>query len=260
MRKARFAGPCRAVLAFGSTLALGSFLAVNAAAQITTKPTAAQWSALAQVPDFNGVWEVTRGPAAGGGPPQQPSLTPKYADMLKTYQAHPPQDSDAANCVPGGMPSVMSQPYPIEFLITPGKVTIIAEAYMQVRHIYTDGRKLPEDPDLTYNGTSIGKWYTDGPNKDSLVVESVGFSPNTTLANGVHHSDKMRITEQMHLIGPDTLEILTTIQDSEALTKPLVRTARFARHRDWVTAEYICQENNRNSVDASGKAGINLNR
>ena len=31
-----------------------------------------------------------------------------------------------------------------------------------------------------------------------------------------------------------------------------------ARHRDWTTREYICEENNRNYVDAQGKAGISL--
>ncbi len=34
----------------------------------------------------------------------------------------------------------------MEILMTPGKVTIVFEAYTQVEHIYTDGRKLPEDP------------------------------------------------------------------------------------------------------------------
>jgi hypothetical protein len=222
--------------------------------KIRPKPTAQEWAALAALPDFTGVWEVTRsGPGARGSAQQGPQLTAKYADMLKAYQANPPQDSAAANCVPPGMPGVMTQPYPIEFLLTPGKVTIVIEAYMQVRHIYTDGRPLPEDPDLTFNGTSVGKW-----DKDTLVVDSVGFSPATTLGAGIHHSAKMRINERMRLVEPDLLEVVTTVEDPEALTKPLVRTGRFARHRDWVTAEYVCQENNRNSVDESGKAGINL--
>ena len=65
------------------------------------------------------------------------------------------------------MPGIMGQPYPMEFLLTPGKVTIVIEAYQQVRHIYTDGRPLPDDPDLKFHGTSIGRW--DG---DTLVVDT----------------------------------------------------------------------------------------
>ena len=43
----------------------------------------------------------------------------------------------------------MGHPYPYEFLLTPGKVTIVTEAYMQVRHIYTDGRPLPPQGERT---------------------------------------------------------------------------------------------------------------
>ena len=242
---------------YGFAAALSLAVALPATAQITAKPTATAFAELAKLPDFGGVWEVTRGaaPAAGTRPaaPEQPSLTPKYAEKLAAYRAHPPQDSAAANCVPPGMPGVMSQPYPLEFILSPGKVTIIAEAYMQVRHVYTDGRPHPEDPDLTFNGHSTGKWE-----KDTLVVDTIGFSPLTSLGAGIGHSGKMHVVERMRLATSDNLEIITTIDDKEALTKPFTRTANFGRHRDWVTAEYICQENNRNSVDESGKAGINL--
>jgi hypothetical protein len=213
------------------------------------------WASIAQLPDMNGVWEMSFGGRRGGGgpPPEQPSLTPKYAAMLKEFQAHPPHDSPQANCVPPGMPGIMSQPYPVEILFTPGMVTVIAEAYMQIRHIYTDGRAHPDDPDLTYNGNSIGHW--DG---DTLVADSVGFTTDTALAAGTQHSEKMHMVERFHLKDPKTLEITTTIDDPVALTKPFTRTVVYARHPEWTLAEYICQQNNRNSVDASGKAGIDL--
>jgi hypothetical protein len=222
------------------------------------------WASIAQLPDLNGVWEMTFGGRRSGaqgagdfGPLQQFSLTPAYLAMQKEFQASPPHDSPMANCVPPGMPGIMSQPYPIEILYTPGMVTVIAEAFMQVRHIYTDGRAHPDDPDLTYNGNSIGHW--DG---DTLVVDSVGFTKDTPLGMnmGIKHSDKMHIVERFHLRDPKTLEIATTIDDSEALAKPWTRTVVYARHPDWTLAEYICQQNNRNFVDASGKAGINLKR
>jgi hypothetical protein len=215
------------------------------------------WASIAQLPDMDGVWEMTFGGRRGapGVRPEQPSLTPRYQDILKTFQANPPHDSPQANCVPPGMPGIMSQPYPIEILYTPGMVTVIAEAYMQVRHIYTDGRPHPDDPDLTYNGNSIGHW--DG---DTLVVDSVGFTKDTPLGMnmGTRHSEKMHIVERLQLKDAKTLDITTTIDDPEALTKPFSRTVTYARHPDWTLAEYICQQNNRNSVDASGKAGINL--
>jgi hypothetical protein len=180
------------------------------------------------------------------------SLTPEYEAKRRAYQANPPQDTSASNCLPPGMPGIMTQPYPMEFLLTPGKVTIVIEAYTQVRHIYTDGRKLPEDPDPRFFGTSVGHWEGD-----TLVVDTVGFSPDTQLAAGVPHSDKMRILERFRLTDPDTMSIETTITDPEALTAPYTTTSSLRRHRNWTISEYICEQNNRNGVDDKGQVIIN---
>jgi hypothetical protein len=232
-------------------------LCVGHTAAQTSSPQGDTWESIAKLPDFGSVWEQTGGggPRGGGEPP---SLTPAYAAKLKEYQdaqrSGEIEDGPAANCVPNGMPSIMTQPYPIEFLFTPGKVTIMIEAYSQWRQIFTDGRKHPEDPDLTFNGHSIGHWEGD-----TLVVDTVGFTTATgILGYGMKHSDKMRIVERMRLTEADRLEIQTTITDSEALTKPYTATRVYGRHRDWTLAEYQCQENNRNFTTEDGKAGINL--
>ncbi len=249
---------------------------------ITKAPTAADWAAVAKLPDFNGVWERGGGapaPARGGGTAQGqrqgqaqgqragggrgagaaggrgggPSFTPEYDAKRRAYIASAPEDNSTANCLPPGMPGIMGQPYPMEFLLTPGKVTIVIEAYTQVRHIYTDGRPLPEDPDPKFFGTSIGHWEGD-----TLVVETVGFSPLTQLERGAPHGDKMKILERFRLSDPDTMTIQTTVTDPDALTMPYTTNATLRRHRNWTIAEYICEENNRNYVDTNGKAGINL--
>jgi len=122
-----------------------------------------------------------------------------------------------------------------------------------VRHIYTDGRALPADPELEFHGTSVGRWEGD-----TLVVESVGFSPLTQIARGIPHSGSMKIVERFRLADPDTMTIATTVTDAAVLAAPYVTNSTLRRHRDWTIAEYICEENNRNSVDATGKAGIDL--
>jgi hypothetical protein len=227
----------------------------QSAAAKTPPPSSADWTALARLPDFTGVWEIGLG---GGGrgrgaAPQGPALTPAAAAKRKELQSLGREDNQTANCVPPGMPGIMGQPYPMEFLLTPGKVTIVIEAYTQVRHIYTDGRPLPEDPDLKFHGTSIGRWEGN-----VLVVDTIGFSPLTELAANVPHSDKMRIRERFSLTGPDTMSIETTVTDPEVLTAPYTTTRTLQRHRSWTIAEYVCQENNRNFVDEKGKAGIRL--
>jgi hypothetical protein len=243
-------------------LALAAIPSTAIAQKATTKaPTAADWAALAKLPDFTAVWEISRGGGGGrgaagarGAAPAGPALTPEYAAKRDALRANAAEDKETANCLPAGMPAIMGQPYPMEFLLTPGKVTIVIEAYTQVRHIYTDGRSLPEDPDLKFHGTSIGHWEGD-----TLVVETVGFSPLTQLGQGIPHSGNMRIMERFRLTGPDTMSIETTITDSKALTVPYTTNINLARHRNWTIAEYICEENNRNFVDEKGKAGVILN-
>jgi hypothetical protein len=68
----------------------------------------------------------------------------------------------------------------------------------------------------------------------------------------------MRIVERFRLTDPDTMSIETTIHDPEALTAPFTTTRTLKRHRSWTIAEYICEENNRNFVDSTGKAGVDL--
>jgi hypothetical protein len=214
------------------------------------------WAALDELPDWAGLWEVTFAPGVTN---EQPVLTPEYQARFDEYRAAQQsgeiQDTPAANCVPNGMPGIMTQPYPIEILFSPGKATILIEAYSQWRQIFTDGRRHPEDPDPTFNGHSIGHWEGD-----TLVADTVGFTTDTAMGGsfGIRHSEKMRIVERMRLVGPDTLEIVTKIEDPEALAKPWTTTRVYGRHRDWTLAEYVCQENNRNYTTDEGKAGINL--
>ncbi len=239
-------------------------------------PTAADWAALAKLPDFTGVWEAPLGGGAaslvvepGEKPPattikrsskfptfpmRQPlPLTPEWATKVKDLQSRHAEDTSAANCLPPGLPGIMGQPYPYEFLLTPGQVTIVGEAYMIVRHIYTDGRQLPTDPDPTFFGSSVGHWEGN-----TLVAESVGFSPETEIAPGVPHSDKMKVVERFQLLDPDTMQITTTVTDPAALTGPYTTTRILKRHRDWTIDEYICEENNRNSTTATGKAEVDI--
>jgi hypothetical protein len=277
-------------------LAVAGICAVELGQEYIYKaPTPADWAAMAKLPDFSGVWErggvggggnaafgtapaaprgnaaaagnANRGAApqrgagagggqraAGGGGLRGPSFTSQYEAMRAAAARQPqPEDNSTANCLPPGMPGIMNQPYPMEFLMTPGKLTIVIEAYTEVRHIYTDGRTLPEDPDPKFFGTSVGHWEGN-----TLIAETVGFNDHVQLARGVPHGDKMKIVERFRLTDPDTMTIETTITDPEALTAPYTTSATLRRHRNWTISEYVCEENNRNYVDQSGKAGIKL--
>jgi len=231
------------------------------AARAASKPAAnsAEWADLSKLPDWTkGVWQVDWGSLfAPGGRPTPPSLTPEYAAKLKAFQAGQARgenvQADVANCLPAGMPQIMAMPYPMEFIYSPGRVTIAIETDSQVRRIYTDGRKHPADPDLTFNGDSIGHWEGS-----TLVVDTVGLEPHTLIAPGVGHSDQVHLTERIRQTGPDKLEIATTIEDPKVLTKPWTSIKPYIRHADWTIQEYVCEQNNHDSADEKGRSGFRL--
>jgi hypothetical protein len=128
--------------------------------------------------------------------PRPPPYTAAAAKAVADFNAKRKEgenlQTEDANCVPPGMPRMMQMPYPVEFLFTPGRVTVLTEAYMQVRRIYTDGRKLPDDPDPQFNGNSIGHWEGD-----TLVVETVGLDPATTLMTAIHPTEQTKLVERI---------------------------------------------------------------
>ena len=248
-----------ALLAGAGLLIAAPALADPPHARLPPKSTPAAWRALSALPDWTGgVWQIDWAALFGpGGRPEPPALTPEWAGKLKAWQAAQKQgenvQNENANCVPPGMPQIMTMPYPIEFLYSPGRVTIAIETDSQVRRIYTDGRPHPDDPDLTFNGDSIGHW--EGK---VLVVDTVALEPHISIAAGVGHSDKVHIVERIRQLGPDRLEIATTITDPAVLTKPWTVARPYIRHKDWTIQEYVCEQNNHDSADAEGRAGFRL--
>ena len=218
-----------------------------------------RYAALDRLPDWGGIWlfAVTR-PGNGGTalPPPAPPLKGKYLDDYTAWKKAIRDNNGVvkattSHCTPPGMPAIMSMfQYPYEFLITPGRVTINQEAWMQTRHIWTDGRPHADDPDPTFMGDSVGHW--DG---DTLVADTIAIKDSVPLATGMGHSEKLHVSERIHLKKgePDTLVDEITIDDPEALEHPYSTTATYHRDRYGALLEFECAENDRNPVDDKGE-------
>ena len=214
-----------------------------------------QYGRLDQLPDWGGAWFRTFGPPDPSAPSTEPKPKGKYLEAYRAWRAEAEANdgvvkSTRSNCAPPGMPIFMQLPqYPYEFLFTPGRVTINQEAWMMTRRIWTDGREHPEDPDPSYYGHSIGHWEGD-----TLVVDTVGIKDDIDMAYGLPHSDKMRITERIHIKSGSTDMLINemTIDDPEALEEPFKVTVSYMRDRYGQLLEFQCTENDRNPVDAEG--------
>jgi hypothetical protein len=221
------------------------------------------YTTLQKLPDWRGIWAPVLGGSAGTEPrdrPELPQLKGKYKAhydeinaLIKTGdpEALLKVERRSSACEPPGMPGIMTQPYDIEWLFTPGRITMIQEAYMQVRRIFTDGRPLPEDPDPTYNGSSIGHWEGD-----TLVVTTVGLRDGGTMGRwGITYSDKVKLTERIHLDpkNKDRLVIENTFEDPDALIAPWHSVYRFRRQRGLDQIEFVCAQNDRNPINEKGE-------
>ncbi len=214
---------------------------------------ATAYSEVLDLPDWTGIWYPDWGRLFGERaiPPQ---LTPAAQEAYDAYQQsireNGPNQEAQAQCLPPGIPGVMQQPYPIEILFSPGRVTIITEAYEQIRRIYTDGRKLPEDPDLFFNGNSVGFWEGN-----MLVVDTVGLHPETNIAAGIKHTEASHVHEHIYMPGPGEMVIEYTITNPEILAEPYRTKIAYRLDNEFPLREYVCAENNRLQ---SGENGANI--
>ena len=233
---------------------------VAASAHAQPSPQAAS-ARQAATPDFTGVWAPYRG-GRGADPKLAPPaasplvLKPEYAqafDAKRKAEADAaakgePIASGAVACVPYGMPRMMSVAlYPIEILATRGQITIVTEAFSEVRRIYMNVTQLPiGDVPPGYYGRSVGRW--DG---DALVVDTVGVKTTVPAYQNMPHSDQMRITERIRLVANDYLHDQITLDDPLVLEKPVTYTLAYRRMPGYEMVEFVC-DNNREYIDEKG--------
>jgi hypothetical protein len=214
------------------------------------QPATAAKSEPAPKRDLTGVWMLRNPPAmrsyAGATfTKEPPELTPwaaaKYKEAKSSnsgeYTLETTNDPVLTKCAPPGVPRVYFHPYPFEFVHTPKYTLVLYEYDHMVRRIYTDGRSLPADPDLTWMGTSIGRWEGDA----TFVVETIGLNDKTWMDRLGHpHSTDLKVTERFRRVDMDHLEIDFIIEDPKALVKPWTATFYAQRRDNWELGEISC--------------------
>jgi len=222
------------------------------------QPSARAQQATASTPDITGSWERARDPSIPQ--PTPPPLKPQY---LKEWQAQvqavreanakgQPIAERVVACLPEGMPGMMAGPFPIEVLQSKGQVTVIQEAYTQVRRILLDRpQKAIDDVEPGFYGHSVGHW--DG---GTLTVDTVGVREDVRYQN-ILHSKEMHIKERISLGGNGLLRDEITIEDPVVFEKPWTFTYAYRRMADYQLLEYVC-EDNREYADQNGIQQIRI--
>jgi hypothetical protein len=201
-------------------------------------------------PDLTGIWTWDTDIYPGAGRfvlvwPADPPFTKEAREKVAAYHAlvAPTGETPSSFCLGSGMPAstLASGGYPMEIIQRPEQVTIIQEAHTEVRRIFVNQPRVPED-DLfpTRNGYSVGHWEGD-----TLVVETSNLQESVD--QGSAHSDAAHVVERFRL-GRDAKgrKILT---DQLTLTDPVFYTQPVTVTKTWIAMkkggrmlDYECNE------------------
>jgi len=208
--------------------------------------------------DVSGVWQTQRYYAdleevLGGPVPLNEAGLQRWEENQAALESGEITDEARRVCVPGGLPRILSNPYPFEIVHTPGHVAIFYELNHVIRLITLD---VPQADAHTleifpyYMGHPVGTWEGD-----TLVVESAGFNEKTWLdATGKPSSWQKTTVERIRKVDDDTLEIEITINDPIYLTAPFTVSYLFDKRDDLRLEDYNCGDEHR---DISNIPGVN---
>jgi hypothetical protein len=221
------------LIALGTTYSVHRIRVAEARA---TKAEQSEWYRLGELPDWGGLWLPDRSdrlhPFGVGDPPWTDAAAQQIAELKAADKAGHPHNV-YVNCLPEGMPSyIIMTLNALEFLFTPGRVTILGEFDgNRLRRIYTDGRPHPDDPDLTFNGHSIGRWEGD-----TLVVDTTGILPQAVLPIGqstaLPNNGDVHIVEHVRRVGPNALLFELQVTAPHQLAGTWHVTRKFVRQPD----------------------------
>jgi hypothetical protein len=230
--------------------------------------TAAQAFDDAQYPDLSGQWVAVRVPGVRGQPAFDPTkswglgqhapLTPEYQKVLEASIADQASGGQGnwhtgAECLPPGMPAMMTLYRPMEIVVLPETTYILVDHVMDShRRIYTDGRDWPPTVEPSFMGYSIGKWIDEkGAGKFTVLeVETRHFKGPRPLdpAGMPTHTDNQSIVKERLFLDKDNAALLhdeITLED-HAFTRPwtVLKTYRRmpSRTPDW--PEDACSSDN----------------
>lgn len=231
-----------------------------AAVVMNPAPTVADWTALGRLPDWTGTWQPDVMDWMKKARTERVPWTPEAGAQITALQKEEAEGHPRGihnTCLPLGMPgSMMINFNLLEFLFTPGRITMLGETDGNIlRRIYTDGRPHPAALELTFYGHSIGHWEGD-----TLVVDTVNIKPASELALGesvgIANGGGMHVVERFHLMGDNTLVDALAISAPKVLTAPWKTTRLFYRHRErsYDIVEGECLQDTVDKEDANGNA------
>jgi len=147
-------------------------------------------------------------------------------------------DNPTRNCSPKGMPTIMEQPYPMEFVRDGDNIVLRIEEYDTRRVIYMDTSTTPDNAPASLLGYSVGRWEGS-----ALVVTTTNMSWPFFNQLGVPQSGESVLTERFEPTDDGSrLYYTLTVVDPVNFTEPVTLQKHWLYLPDEQVRPFECQE------------------
>ena len=167
-------------------------------------------------------------------PPEAYRLTEGAAAAAAQWDEF--EDNPLLDCTPPGMPGLMGNPYPMEFVEVDGNIELRFEEFDVVRTIHLGGGAQAANVALSPLGYSVGHWEDD-----TLVVQTSRINWPYFDRVGLPQSEDVEIQERFTAVeGGDALEYELTVTDPQTLLEPFIWHGRWAWRPGEEVNRYEC--------------------
>src|SRR5215510_12632970 len=175
-----------------------------------------------------------------------PPFTPKGQQMFEATKSDIPTTNSKDGmliCDPLGYPRLFAYNYGFQFVVLPDRELQFFELDHTWRHIWTDGRKIPDErPQRRWLGYAVGRWEGE-----TFVVEGYGYDDRSWISEdrrnrirGFPHTDQMRTVERYRRTSYGMLEAEITITDPKIFTRPWTTKGKVELRPNAELWEYFC--------------------
>jgi hypothetical protein len=185
-------------------------------------------------PDLSGIWHAGTKIDSDF---VRADAQPWAQEQARQREENPAADSWATLCLPPG--PMINFTGPLKIIQTPRLVTVLYEVSNNFRQVHMDGRELPQDPNPTWQGYSVGRWEGD-----TLVVETIGFNDKSTVGRPAYpHSEALHFTERYRRRDFGHIDLQMIVDDPKVFARAFTISAELLFDPDSELLESVCNEN-----------------
>ena len=161
-------------------------------------------------------------------------LTPEAAAASAAWDDL--EDNPILDCIPPGMPTIMGNPYPMEFVQGDDVIELRFEEFDLVRRIHLDSTVDPARVAASPLGHSVGRWEGD-----TLMVTTSRINWPYFDRVGAPQSTDVVVEESIRALDEgERLEYIMTVTDPSTLLEPFVWQGAWEWRRGEEVGRYDC--------------------